>query len=139
MQTSDSPAAIAPLNLVDWIDAGRPAQTAVVVAGEDSLEEHYADLLTASKITIEFAGFMDGRGFTHGRKLRELGFDGELIAGGDAIPDQWVYLKRCGFDRLASDELNTQTGQLPGFTEAYQSDARQPQPLFRRRPPQILS
>jgi uncharacterized protein (DUF934 family) len=121
------------LHLTDWITAGRPTDVCVVVAGEDALAEHYSDLLSASKITVEFAGFMDGRGFTHGRKLRELGFSGELIAGGDAIPDQWVYLKRCGFDRLASDDVNARAGQLPGFTEAYQSDARQPQPLFRRR------
>ncbi|MFT4769850.1 MAG: hypothetical protein ACI8RN_003004 [Glaciecola sp.] len=119
--------------LQEWIDAGKPASASVVVAGEDDLADHYATLLRVPQITITFAGFMDGRGFSHAGKLRQMGFDGKLVAGGEVLADQWVYLQRCGFDTLESVEVASNASALPGFTEVYQADARELEPLFRRK------
>jgi len=120
------------MTLEDWIQNGKPEQTPVVVGGADALEPHYGALLTCAQIIIRFEGFMDGRGFSHAAKLRQMGYEGSLIAGGDVIADQWVYLRRCGFDGIESDATEADAGRLPGFTESYQADARQKEPLFRR-------
>ncbi|MDP5070830.1 MAG: DUF934 domain-containing protein [Congregibacter sp.] len=121
------------LTLQEWIEAGEPRTVTVELAGEDDLAAHYAALLPLARINIRFAGFMDGRGFSHAAKLRQLGFQGELIAGGDVIADQWVYLQRCGFDALEGDDKARSASTLPGFSERYQADAREPEPLFRRK------
>lgn len=126
-------AALQSYTLELWVDAGRPASCSVVVAGEDDLAQYYAELVDVSRITINFAGFMDGRGFSHAGKLRQLGFTGELFAGGDVLPDQWVYLQRCGFDAIQSSEVASSAKALPGFSERYQADARELDPLFRRK------
>ncbi|WP_439102377.1 DUF934 domain-containing protein [Congregibacter sp.] len=117
----------------EWLDAGHPHEAWVVVAGDDDLYAHHAALLRAPGICIRFEGFMDGRGFSHAAKLRQLGYGGTLVAGGDVLADQWVYLHRCGFDALESDATAASAGSLPGFSETYQADARESEPLFRRK------
>lgn len=119
--------------LEDWIHSGQPAQASVVLGGAEDLAPHYVALLTCQRIKIEFEGFMDGRGFSHAAKLRQLGYQGLLVAGGDVIADQWVYLRRCGFDELHNDETEASADSLPDFTESYQADAREKEPLFRRK------
>ncbi|WOJ94147.1 DUF934 domain-containing protein [Congregibacter variabilis] len=128
--TSD---ALQSYTLQHWVEAGKPASCAVEVAGEDDLAPHYPALVLVSRITIYFAGFMDGRGFSHAGKLRQLGFTGELFADGDVLPDQWVFLERCGFDAIRGGEVASSAHALPGFTERYQADARELDPLFRRK------
>lgn len=57
-------------------------------------------------IVIPFPGFNDGRGFSLGKRLRRLGFRGELRAKGHVIPDQYAYARACGFDAIEiSDAL----------------------------------
>lgn len=121
------------LMLADWLEAGAPEDAWVIVAGDDNLYEHHVALLRVPGICIRFEGFMDGRGFSHAAKLRQLGFSGKLIAGGDILADQWVYLHRCGFDALENEGVAASAESLPGFSEAYQADAREAQPLFRRK------
>lgn len=88
-------------------------------------------------IAINFPTFMDGRGFSLGRLLRErFGFKGELRAIGNVIRDQLFYLKRCGFNgfeiTLAGSPEEV-TESLSDFTETYQGAADDPAPLFRRQ------
>jgi uncharacterized protein (DUF934 family) len=54
-------------------------------------------------IEIAFPKFRDGRGYSAARILREAGYTGELRAQGDVLIDQVVFLRRCGFDTLASE------------------------------------
>ena len=54
-------------------------------------------------IEIAFPVFRDGRGYSAARILREAGYAGELRAQGDILIDQVVFLRRCGFDALASE------------------------------------
>ena len=50
-------------------------------------------------IAVNFPRFVDGRGYSIGRLLRErFGYRGELRAIGDVLLDQLQFMKRCGFD-----------------------------------------
>lgn len=66
----------------------------------------------AALIRVGFSSFADGRGFTLGRRLRDLGYRGRLRACGALIPDQRVHLRACGFDELeiAAEALARQGG-----------------------------
>ncbi len=95
------------------------------------------DIAQLPVIEIFFPAFMDGRGFSLGRLLRErYGFTGELRAGGQFIRDQLCYLRRCGFNSFAFEEdidLESAKQSLHDFTDGYQPSVDQPQPLFMRR------
>ena len=53
-------------------------------------------------IAVHFPVFTDGRGYTHGKILRDrLGYIGELRATGDVLRDQIYFLSRCGFSSFA--------------------------------------
>ena len=120
-------------------------QEAVLSAGNlgvwiDS-EEQPEDLPAAAKalplIAINFPKFMDGRGYSIARYVRErLNYEGELRAIGDVLIDQLSYLKRCGFNAFdMRDNVATELAlsSLGEFSEAYQASNDQPTPLFRRR------
>ena len=126
---------LCPLNhsFEDWIAEGRPAGVAVRVSGDADLDGEYDALARSSRVTIVFPAFTDGRGFSHARRLRAAGFTGELIADGEVLADQWVYLERCGFTGLASSSTAKTAGQLATFSDSYQAHSLQPEPLFRRR------
>ena len=88
-------------------------------------------------IAINFPKFVDGRGYSIARILRDqLGYKGELRAIGDVLHDQLFYLKRCGFDSFAISEDTAAEAALSGLTDfsnSYQCAVDQPEPLFRRR------
>ena len=95
-------------------------------------------LVTRPIVAINFPVFMDGRGFSLARLLRErYQYKGEIRAIGHVIRDQLCYLKRCGFNAFSfsdkSINLDAAVISLNDFTEAYQTSVDIPQPLFRRR------
>ena len=52
-------------------------------------------------LQINFETFKDGRPFTFAKILRKkYNFKGELRAAGHILPDQFVFLIRCGFDSV---------------------------------------
>lgn len=55
-------------------------------------------------IRIAFPAFTDGRGFTLGRRLRMMGYDGRLRAQGHLLADQYAMARRVGFDEVEIDE-----------------------------------
>ena len=57
-----------------------------------------------SLIRINFPSFSDGRGFSHARNLRRMGFTGRLRARGHVIADQYAMARRSGFDEIEIDE-----------------------------------
>lgn len=120
--------------LQDWRLAGRPAWALVNLLGDAELTDDYAELVGVARIVIEFPAFMDGRGFSHARKLREAGFRGELIAAGDVLPDQWQFLQRCGFSALKDHEIADTASTLPKFSAAYQADTPVEQAVLRWKP-----
>jgi uncharacterized protein (DUF934 family) len=91
---------------------------------------------TLEVVAINFTAFMDGRGFSYARELRERGFSGEIRALGSFIRDQLTYLNRCGFNSFQPTDDSALEGcldSLSDFSEAYQASADKDQPLFRRR------
>ena len=57
-------------------------------------------------IRVAFPAFSDGRAFTIARRLRMMGYTGELRAFGHVIADQYGMARRVGFDAVEiSDDL----------------------------------
>ena len=109
----------------------------LLLEGDHNLHEQHESLASFTLIAVRFPGFMDGRGFSVGRLLRErYGFTGELRATGAVIRDQLCYLQRCGFSSFdLDDDINVAAAleSLSDFSEAYQMSVDLPKPLFRRR------
>jgi uncharacterized protein (DUF934 family) len=73
-------------------------QTAVDLSNTDDPEALVGRLDQLTLIRVAFPAFNDGRAFTIARRLRELGYRGQLLAFGPVIADQYAMLRRVGFD-----------------------------------------
>jgi len=128
-----------PLDL--WLEldknGDRQPTWGVWLNSEDEVEALSGRFAELPCIAINFPGFMDGRGFSSARIIREhYGYRGPLRALGRIIPEQLLFLARCGFDSFAVDaERNIPDPRVyfGEFSVNYQGSADQPQPLFRRR------
>lgn len=84
-------------------------------------------------VVIRFPKFRDGRGFTTARSLRErFGFAGEIRADGALIPDQAMFLWRCGVDAVVlpdGGDVSHWQQALQTQTIAYQPGRRPDGPL----------
>mgnify|MGYP000365591093 CR=1 FL=1 len=113
------------------------AQAGVWLDSDQSPEALEPFIEKLALIAINFPKFVDGRGYSYARILRDrLNYQGELRAIGDVLHDQLFYLKRCGFDSYAVREdkdIEVAKLGLEAFTETYQGATDQDQPLFRRR------
>jgi uncharacterized protein (DUF934 family) len=59
------------------------------------------DLDHLGVVALAFPSFADGRAYTNARRLRERhGYTGEIRAIGNVLPDQYLFMQRCGFDAL---------------------------------------
>ena len=119
--------------------AKRVGKTGVWLKGQDdpSQIDVVRELVKLPLIAVEFAQFVDGRGFSIGRLLRErYGFKGELRAFGDVFRDTIPYLARCGFNAFELKEgksLEDALHAFGDFSDAYQNATDQPVPYYRRR------
>ena len=127
--------------LAVWLDqrAQLRARTGRLGVWLDSHEEPAAiaeDLRHFDLVAVNFPKFVDGRGYSAARLLRErYGWRGELRAIGDIFRDQLFYLASCGFDAFALRAGEDPHGALTAFddfSESYQGTVARP-PLFRRR------
>ncbi len=75
-----------------------PEDTAVDLAQTDDPEALQGVLGKLALIRVAFPAFSDGRAFTIARRLRMLGYAGQLLALGPVIADQYAMLRRVGFD-----------------------------------------
>lgn len=122
--------------LEHWQGLAGKASTAVCLEPDEPpapLLEYLSDI---KLVVINFTSFMDGRGFSYARELRDQGYTGELRAAGNFMVDQIHYLQRCGFDSFElGDDVNIDTAlaQLGQFDQHYQASADNPLPLSRRR------
>jgi uncharacterized protein (DUF934 family) len=73
-------------------------QTAVDLSNTDDPTALAGHLDRLKLIRVAFPAFNDGRAFTVARRLRELGYTGQLLAHGPVIADQYAMLRRVGFD-----------------------------------------
>ncbi|MFL0806588.1 MAG: DUF934 domain-containing protein [Oceanobacter sp.] len=87
-------------------------------------------------ICIDFPKFIDGRGYSAARLLRErYGYQGELRAIGDVLIDQLFFMKRVGFNSFAlraDQDVEDAITAFQTFTNPYQGDVHDSRPLFRR-------
>ena len=119
--------------------AQRAGQTGVWLKGSDDPAQLQLDgaAINLPLIAVEFAQFVDGRGSSIGRLLRQrYGFTGELRAIGDVLRDQLLALTRCGFNAFVIKEGKSLEDALHAFDEfsdAYQNTVDQPVPYSRRR------
>jgi uncharacterized protein (DUF934 family) len=73
-------------------------QTSVDLSNTDDPAALVGHLDRLTLVRVAFPAFNDGRAFTIARKLRELGYRGQLLALGPVIADQYAMLRRVGFD-----------------------------------------
>ena len=74
---------------------------------DESLDEITEDLRYFSLIQFNFLTFKDGRPFSIAKILRKkLNFKKEIRASGHILPDQYIFLIRCGFDTVEIEEKN---------------------------------
>jgi len=115
----------------------RPGRLGVWLNGSDDPEQIAGDFNLFGVVAVKFTRFTDGRGYSLGHLLRKrYGWRGELRAVGDVQRDQLFYLAGCGFDAFAlreDQDLHAALAAFGDFSEAYQSSAGRPLPLFRRR------
>lgn len=108
-----------------WLDANEGPEA---IAG---------DLARLSVVAVNFPKFGDGRGYSTARLLRERhGYKGELRAIGDVLHDHLHFMEQCGFNAFAlreDQDIEEALCAFDDFSDGYQTSARRPVPLFRRR------
>ena len=108
----------------------------VVLQPDQSPKVLADDLDKLALVAINFPTFMDGRGYSYARELREhYKFEGEIRAIGDVLKDQLFFLKRCGFDayKMRDDiDIEEAANHLHDFSKPYQAAVDEPQPLLHR-------
>jgi uncharacterized protein (DUF934 family) len=116
--------------------ADHSGNVGVWVDGHEEVEGFASSIATAPVIAINFPKFVDGRGFSMARLLRErFGYIGEIRAIGQFIRDQLYMMQRCGFNAFQFDseiDLAAASKSLSDFSDSYQVAADQPEPLFKR-------
>lgn len=116
--------------------AGSNAIVALRVGGETEAAPILAAREHIGRLIVAFSGFKDGRGFSLAAILREGGFEGELIATGDLIPDHAPMLARCGFDAAelpVGASVADWRKALGSFSVAYQPAADHAATVWARR------
>ena len=79
----------------------------IQINSDESLDEITEDLQYFSLIQFNFLTFKDGRPFSIAKILRKkLNFEKEIRASGHILPDQYIFLMRCGFDTVEIEEKN---------------------------------
>jgi uncharacterized protein (DUF934 family) len=79
----------------------------IQINSDESLDEITEDLQFFSLIQFNFLTFKDGRPFSIAKTLRKkLNFEKEIRASGHILPDQYIFLIRCGFDTVEIEEKN---------------------------------
>lgn len=125
--------------LTHWLSDECADNTSAIWLNSDENTDVLAgkDLSNLQVIGINFPAFVDGRGFTYARLLRErYKFTGEIRALGHFIPDQLGYLLRIGFNAFQFEEAVNLENALKlhhPISAKYQGDVADPRPIFLRR------
>jgi uncharacterized protein (DUF934 family) len=84
--------------------SARNGRLGVRLGNTDKPEALETFLPSLSLIVLPFPAFNDGRAYSIARKLREMGFKGELRATGNVLPDQLQFMLQVGFDAFEIGE-----------------------------------
>ncbi|WKJ90848.1 DUF934 domain-containing protein [Methylomonas montana] len=103
----------------------RPGKTGVRLNPSNQIESLAADLANIALIELDFPMFGDGRLFSQARLLRNRdGYQGEIRAVGQYLPDQVFYLSRVGvnaFEFSNPDDINLALEAMNDFSVRYQA------------------
>ena len=84
---------------------GKKKHIGVILDSNQSIDLIKDDIELFSLVQFNFITFKDGRPFTQIKKLKKYWkFNGEIRASGHILPDQYVFLKRCGVDSFEIEE-----------------------------------
>lgn len=115
----------------------RGAGLGVQLLGSDKVEEIADDLDKLSVISLDFARFTDGRGYTQARLLRDkYHYAGAIRAVGDVRRDQIDFMHRCGITEFMPAGHTNAEDALKAFNEIsnlYQSDSLNNSTIRERR------
>jgi len=120
-ETGDLPAGKVTIPVSRWLSERQVllsrGDIGLRLVANDALDTIKDDLPHFAIISIEFAKFNDGRGFSLARLLRErYGYSGEIRAIGTFLRDQLYYLQRCGFNAFELAEGADLEDALKAFT-----------------------
>ena len=91
----------------------------VQINSDQTLEDIINDIDYFSLIQFNFLSFRDGRPFTYAKLLRgQFEFLKEIRASGHILPDQYIFLIRCGFNTVEIEERD-----LEIWKKFYEMDA----------------
>mgnify|MGYP001374612384 CR=1 FL=1 len=89
----------------EWDELSQRTDKLGVRFGNTDRPEQLAGFLPRlSVILLPFPAFNDGRAYSLARKLREMGYTGELRAIGNVLPDQLQLMLQVGFDAFEIGE-----------------------------------
>lgn len=118
----------------------RNGRLGVRLRSDESAASIADDLDRFDLVALEFPTFKDGRSYSTARLLRErYGYAGELRATGNVLPDQALFLARCGFDSYeVADDIDVAqwTRSRRAISGRYQpsTDGGGTIPALRQRP-----
>ena len=93
-----------------WIQKGQLLKKKKIISGiqlnsDESLDEITDDIPYFSLVQFNFLSFKDGRPFSIAKTLRKkFNFKKEIRASGHILPDQYIFLIRCGFDTVEIED-----------------------------------
>lgn len=119
------------------LSEGERAKTrAVLVNGDDSIEQLLVAATTFDAIAVEFPVVRDGRGFSIARELRVAGFTGQIRAVGETSRDKLALFERCGINAVEIKDDSFKPEYLNAYTEMsvrYQGAVDDPRPIYRQK------
>lgn len=111
----------------------RNSPLGVIVNGDDSLAELYADHSQFDLVAIEFPTFRDGRGFSIARQLVRSGFNQQIRALGHVTRDRLALMHSSGFNAFDISDEGFRIDHLRAFSEIsvnYQGTTVDSRPAF---------
>ncbi len=113
------------------------AELGVKVSPGDDLSAIAADLPRLQVIALDFPKFTDGRAYSAARLLRQrYGFQGEIRATGEVLRDQYLFMRRAGFDAYQVRDGADAQGWLDAmreFSHHYQPAVDGSRPVWAER------
>lgn len=114
----------------------RTGRLGVLINPGEGVADLVPHLEKLALIALNFPVFADGRCLSYARELRERHhYTGEIRAVGDVQRDQISDMHRCGINAFALKAGQSPENALSAFADfsaAYQADARDARPVYRR-------
>ena len=117
-----------PLPLEAWLQTRSEQGTAktlgVLLEGDERIDALRPYLAEIPFVALHLPKWADGRIYSHARRLRELWkYDGIILAHGDVLRDQLLYMSRSGINAFymrEDQDLHASLAAFDLYTEHYQ-------------------